>query len=211
MSGRRGKRREKPGRGCPCPSRTLRLGVPGSPFPVSPRFCASFWSCSAVFAPPRHRAGSEQRFLLHNPRGSFPHPASHRVLRQPPIWKGHFQSIRAPLARTEFEIISVRVLSEFYIVNTQPDLAALSLPVFLGCPGMGFAGRTPGRCAVLGELFCSSCWQRREGTIATGGNNRDRRGLSLTGRESRAREIPQRSLLAFCFLPFQPQDSRDRV
>lgn len=186
----------------PVPAGPLRLGVPGSPSPVSPRFCASFWSCSAVFAPPRHRAGSEQRFLLHNPWGSFPHPASRRLLRQPPIWKGHFQSIRAPPARTRvrnhFSASFIGILHRKHAARF-----GCSLPCRFSWAVPGWASLAAPQGAARG------LWGSFSARPA--GKNRRQQSRQEGGRESRAREIPQRSLLAFCFLPFQPQESRDRV
>lgn len=175
MSGRsRGKRGEKPGRGCsaglrvPVPGRTAagrgprgplphpRASLPAEGLPVSPRFCASFWSCSAVFAPPRLGAGSGQRFLLHSPRGSSPHPASRGSSGSHPSGKDISNRFEPLPPGLELEIISVQVLSAFYVVNTLPDLASplllRAVPVFLGCPGRGSARRTPGRPGAPGPF-----------------------------------------------------------
>lgn len=129
-----------------------------------------------MFAPPRLRAGSERRFQLHHPRGSFPHPASPGSSGSHPSGKDISNRFEPFPPGLEFEIISVRVLSEFYIVNTLPDLAPLSEPVLLGCPGMGSAA--PALPGWAGGAFLLV--QLAE----TGGSSPDSREPSLTGRES---------------------------
>lgn len=87
--------------GGPLPGMGLRWGD-WAGFPVSQgtgalRFCTLFWSCSPVSEPPRLRAGAEERFSSFTvPRGTFTHPLSRRLLRQPPAWKGHFESTQVP-------------------------------------------------------------------------------------------------------------------
>lgn len=99
----------------------------------------------------------------------------------------------------------MRVLSEFYIVNTLPDLAPLPDAAFAGLARDAFGSPHPR--ALHGDCPGAFLLLRLE---KTGRNNPHRREPSLTGRESRARQIPQFSLLPFCFLPFQPQNSSDR-
>lgn len=201
------------GAACPCP-RQDRCGS-GSPSTLgaAPPFLHDFAACFGAAPPCLRLTGfvlaQSRDFCFTIPGGAFPTQPPTGSSGSHPSGKDISNRCEPFPPGLEFEIISVRVLSEFYIVNTLPDLAPLSDAGFPGLPGMGSACRTPGRCAGAAGVGWGSFSPRPAGKDRR--EQSRRQGTIPHGRGEPGWEIPPCSLLTFCFPPFQPRHSSDRV